>query len=66
MLRQNAFAGTQIPKRLFPVECVRKYGIKNLWKFDLPHGWRLLYTIVGNDVEILSAVLAWMPHEEYE
>ncbi len=31
-LRENAFCGIQIPKRLFPKEYVQKYGINNLWK----------------------------------
>ena len=35
-LKENAFSGIQIPKRLFPKEYVQKYGINNLWKYDLP------------------------------
>ncbi len=37
-LQQNAFSGTQIPKSLFPKEYIQKYGINNLWKYDLPNG----------------------------
>lgn len=44
-LRQNAFSGIQVPKRLIPKEYVRKYGVNNLWKYDLPKGWRLLLNI---------------------
>jgi len=29
-LKQNAFSGIQIPKKLFPKEYVQKYGINNL------------------------------------
>ena len=66
-LRDNAFAGIQVPKRLFPKEYIRKYGINNLWKYDLPKGWRLLYTIApDNEVELISAILEWFPHKEYE
>lgn len=36
-LRENAFCGIQIPKRLFPQEYLQKYNIKNLWKYDLPN-----------------------------
>jgi len=65
-LRENAFCGTQIPKKLFPKEYVRLYNIKNLWKINLPKGWRLLYTIAGNEVEIITAILEWRSHKEYE
>ncbi len=66
-LRSNAFAGIQVPKRLFPKEYIRKYGINNLWKYDLPKGWRLLYTIAqDNEVELISAILEWFDHKNYE
>ena len=66
-LKQNAFAGIHVPKRLIPKEYVRKWSIKNLWKYDLPKGWRLLYTITAdNEVELISAILEWFDHKEYE
>ena len=55
LLRENAFAGVQIPKRLIPRVYIKKYAVVNLWKYDLPRGWRLI-----------SAVLEWFPHHEYE
>jgi len=66
-LKENAFCGIQIPKKLFPKEYTQKYGINNLWKYDLPKGWRLLYTITPeNEVELISAILEWFDHKEYE
>ncbi len=66
-LKENAFCGIQIPKRLFPKEYIQKYGINNLWKYDLPRGWRLLYTIApNNEVELISAILEWFDHKDYE
>ncbi len=66
-LRQNAFTGIHIPKRLIPKGYIYKFGIKNLWKYDLPRGWRLLYTITSdNEVELISAILEWSDHKEYE
>ena len=66
-LKENAFAGIQIPKRLFPKQYVREYGINNLWKYDLPDGWRLLYTVTPeNEVELISAILEWFGHKDYE
>ena len=66
-LRGNSFCGVQIPKRLFPKEYVQNYGINNLWKYDLPNGWRLLYTVTPeNEVELISAILEWFSHKDYE
>jgi Txe/YoeB family toxin of Txe-Axe toxin-antitoxin module len=66
-LRENAFSGIQIPKRLIPKEYVQKYGVNNLWKHDLSRGWRLLYTVTAdNEVELISAILEWFDHKGYE
>ena len=66
-LQKNAFSGIQVPKRLIPKEYMHKYEINNLWKYDLPNGWRLLYTVTPeNKVEIISAILEWFNHKDYE
>jgi Txe/YoeB family toxin of Txe-Axe toxin-antitoxin module len=66
-LQADAFFGTQLPKRLFPEEYLKKYNINNLWKYDLPNAWRLIYTITAeNEVEIVCAILDWFNHKNYE
>ena len=66
-LRKNAFSGIQLAKRLIPKEYYAKYGtLENLWKYDLPNSWRLIYTIKSNEVIVLCIVLEWMTHKEYE
>ena len=64
----NAFCGIQIPKKLIPKEFKKKFGdLDNLWKYNLPDAWRLLYTIKApNKVEIISVVLDWMNHKQYD
>ena len=42
-IQKNAFCGIQIPKKLIPREYIKKYGIRNLWKYNLPNAWRLIY-----------------------
>jgi len=44
-LEENAFCGIQIQKRLIPKTYIDKYGVDNLWKYDLPKGWRLIYSL---------------------
>jgi hypothetical protein len=65
-LAKNAFCGIQVPKKLIPKPYVDKYGIDNLWKYDLPKGWRLLYSVADSDVCIISIILEWMDHKGYE
>ncbi|MGV8151718.1 MAG: hypothetical protein ACP5OG_01430 [Candidatus Nanoarchaeia archaeon] len=66
-IEQNGFCGIPIPKRLFPKIYIQKYSITNLWKYDLPNGWRLVYFIsTPNKIEILAIILEWFNHKEYE
>ena len=65
-LEENAFCGTQIPKKLIPKAYLEKYEITNLWKYDLPKGWRLIYSIANDEVCILTIILEWFDHKEYE
>lgn len=61
-IEENAFCGIQIPKRLIPKE----YDVKNLWKYDLPKGWRLLYSIVNEEIVVVSIIIEWVDHKSYE
>ncbi len=66
-IEENAFCCIQVPKKLIP----KKWQIySNLWKYDLPKGWRLFYTVAPPDqpgkVVVLAIVLEWMSHKEYE
>ena len=64
---QDAFCGIQIPKKVFPKEYVLKYHIDTLWKYDLPSGWRRIYTLTSDgEIEIIAAILEWLPHKKYE
>lgn len=65
-LKANPSCGTKIPKRLWPKNYIQHYEIFNLWKYDLPNGWRLVYTIKENEVMILNVILEWFDHKEYE
>ena len=65
-LKANPTCGIQIPSKLIPKEYIKKYKISNLWKYDLPNAWRLLYTIKANEVLIVSVVIEWLSHKDYE
>ena len=66
-LKQNAFCGIPIPKKLIPKIYITKYKVTNLWKYDLLDGWRLIYSITTiNKIEIISLILEWFDHHDYE
>ncbi|MFT4311551.1 MAG: hypothetical protein ACMXX7_02910 [Candidatus Woesearchaeota archaeon] len=55
----------KIPKKFWPKE-YNKYNLSNLWKYDLPNGWRLIFSLKQDDVLIIAIVLEWFSHKEYE
>ena len=65
-LKKNPFVGKNVPKNLIPKEYIRNFGIDNLRKYDLPNAWRLMYTLKGNELTIVSVILEWLDHKNYE
>ena len=65
-IKEDPFGTIAIPQKLWPIEYIRRLEITNLRKYNLPKGWRLLYTVRGNEVEIISVILERLPHKEYE
>ncbi len=65
-LKQDPTCGIKIPKDRWPKIYIKKYGITNLWKYDLPNAWRLIYTIMADKIMILSVILEWLSHKDYE
>lgn len=65
-ISKNAFCGIQVPKKLIPKKYLKKYGIDNLWKYNLPNAWRLLYSVARDEIIVIAIVLEWLPHKEYD
>jgi len=65
-LKKSPTCGIKIPRDRWPKGYIKNYRINNLWKYNLPNAWRLIYTIVGDEVKILSVILEWMDHTEYD
>lgn len=63
---KEPFCGIQIPKRLIPEEYIKKFDIKNVFKYNLPNAWRLLYSLESRKIYIISIVLEWLDHKSYE
>lgn len=38
-IQENPFCGIQIPKKKIPESYKKKYGVRNVWKYNLPGAW---------------------------
>ena len=65
-LKANPFYGDNIPKNLIPKEHIQKYNAKNLWRVELVNFWRMLYTIKGDQIEVICFILDIINHKEYD
>jgi hypothetical protein len=65
-LKKGPMYGVKIPKKLWPKGYIKNYKINNLWKYDLPNGWRLIYSIFEDKLMIINLILEWFPHKDYE
>ncbi len=59
------FLGRNVPKKLIPERYVEQ-GVTNLFRSELPGGWRLLYTVMEVDGEQAVIELDAMSHPEYD
>jgi len=65
-LKVNPQYGIHVPKDRIPKDYIVKYDVNNLWKVNLAGAWRMIYTIRGSDVEVISFVLDIFNHKDYE
>lgn len=65
-IAHNYSCGRRVKKQLIPKRLIQKYGINNLWIYNLRKDWRLLYAVEADHVELLAIILSWMNHKEYE
>jgi hypothetical protein len=66
-LTQDATVGDHVRRSLTPPALKRKYEINNLWRLELPGGWRALYTIASQPAgqpEVM--ILRILSHKEYD
>jgi len=63
---ENPFCGVQVPKKLIPSDYIKKFNIRNIWKYNLPNAWRMIYSLEGKKIYVVSIILEWLDHKEYE
>jgi hypothetical protein len=66
-IQGNCYCGRNVKKSLIPKKLIEKHGINNLWIYNLPSAWRLLYSLTNSGkIELIAVVLDWMNHKDYE
>ncbi len=66
-LSQDVTLGEQIQRDRIPKALRRDYNATNLWRLELPGGWRVLYTIEtrpGEDATV--SILRILDHRAYD
>lgn len=61
LIKLNPLFGDNVPKRLIP----KQLNVSSLFRVELTGYWRLLYTLKGNEVEVVAIVLYLVDHKEY-
>jgi hypothetical protein len=65
-IKSNPFYGNPIAKSLIPEEYKLEYGAINLFRVELSGFWRMLYTLKGDQIEIVAFVLDIINHPAYD
>ena len=65
-IKSNPFYGDNIQKHLIPKEYIIKYQVSNLFRVELSNFWRMIYTVKGNQAEIISFILDIINHPTYD
>ncbi|MGI0087137.1 MAG: hypothetical protein ACREBI_04145 [Nitrosotalea sp.] len=66
ILKEDCLRGNKIPHDRWPLTYSRKYGIKNLWRYSMRSGWRMVYTILNQKDGFVVCILEVFSHQEYE
>jgi hypothetical protein len=65
LMKKNDNRGDKIKKKLWPKQYQKKFGITNLWRYDIGNH-RLIYTITVNNNEKIYLLLRFLTHPEYD
>lgn len=57
--------GDLIPKKYITKAAIQRYGTAKILRVELVGYWRLLYTILGDEIKIIAFVLEYMDHDTY-
>ena len=67
LIKNNFHYGEPIAKSKIPAKWKEKYGITNLFWVELPHFWRMFYSLADGEteIEIIAFVVEILDHKKY-
>ena len=65
-IKNNPFYGDPVAKNLIPEVYKTRYRVTNLFRAELSQFWRMLYTLKGDEIEIVAFVLDIISHPDYD
>ena len=65
-LKINPQKGIPIRRSYISKQVVQRYGTNKLWKIELVSFWRIIYTLTGDQVKIITFILEIMDHKKYD
>ena len=65
-IKANPFYGDLVPKKYLSKGVVDRYGTDKIFRTELVGYWRLLYTLIGDEVSIVAFILEYMDHDKYD
>jgi len=64
-IKANPFYGDLIPKKYISKSLAERYGTNKIFRTELTGYWRLLYTLIGDEIKIVAFILEYMDHDKY-
>ena len=64
-IKANPYYGDLIPRKYISKGVVKRYGTDKILRVELVGFWRLLYTLIGDEVKIIAFILEYMDHKKY-
>jgi len=64
-IKADCYYGDLIPRKFISKATFQRYGTNKIFRVELIGYWRLLYTVVGDEVKIIALILEYMDHKKY-
>jgi aromatic ring-opening dioxygenase LigB subunit len=64
-LKSNPYVGNLIPRKYLTKKAITLYGTNKIFRIELVGYWRMLYTVVGSEAEVIAFILEYMDHDRY-
>ncbi|MBW2976224.1 hypothetical protein KY347_02140 [Candidatus Woesearchaeota archaeon] len=64
-VKANPYYGDLIPRKYISKGVINRYGTDKIFRVELVGYWRLLYTLIGEEIRIIAFILEFMNHERY-